>query len=54
MKLEDFSPSAEDIAGLIKLYFRELPCALCGDLFVKFVDAQSKYNNILFFFFFYN
>lgn len=33
--------SANDAAGMLKLYFRELPDALCGDLFKDFVQTQS-------------
>jgi len=43
--LDSYNVTAADISGLIKLYFRELPCALCGDLYVKFVEVQKAHKD---------
>jgi len=41
--LEAHDATANDAAGMLKLYFRELPDALCGDLFKDFVQTQKAY-----------
>jgi len=43
--LDSYNVTAADISGLIKLYFRELPCALCGNLYVKFVEIQKTHKD---------
>jgi len=44
VELADYNPSPADAAGILKLYFRELPTPLCGNLFVKFVETQKNYK----------
>merc|ERR1712137_784631 len=44
VNLDDFGLTPSDAAGLLKLFFRELPAPLCGDLFIKFVQSQKNYT----------
>ena len=43
VELNSLNVTANDAAGMLKLYFRELPTALCGDLFTTFVRIFSSF-----------
>ena len=46
INLKAFNLSPNDAAGLFKLFFRELPTSLCGELFTVLVDINSLFFNL--------